>query len=144
MKSCFMFGHRDCPEDILPKLEATIEKFYTELDIRFFYVGNRGQFDRLAAIAVKRIKKKYPQINLFLVLSYHPGERPVQLADGFDGSFYPPLENVPRRYAIVWANRYMIDISVGLICYVKHFGNTRDLLEYAKRKEPKVFLENVI
>jgi hypothetical protein len=80
-----------------------------------------------------------------LLLSYHPAERPVDLTDGFNNSYYPPLENVPRQYAIVRANRYMVDTADTIICYVKHIGNTRNLLEYAQRRQKKEGLpiENV-
>jgi hypothetical protein len=67
------------------------------------------------------------------------------LTDEFDNSYYPPLENVPRKYAIVRANQYMIDTADSIICYVKHIGNTRNLLEYAQRRQKKegIVIENV-
>ena len=113
--------------------------------IRCFYVGSRGRFDRLAATAAKRVKQRHPSLQLYLVLAYHPGERAITLTDGFDHSYYPPLENVPRRYAIVRANRYMIDVSDSVICYVAHLGNSRNLLEYAQQRKKKhaLMIENV-
>lgn len=135
MKTCFLFGHADCPEDIMPKLEQAIEDYYSNYGICYYYVGSRGRFDSLAAAAVKRAKQRHGDIKLFLLLAYHPAERPVELSYGFDGSFYPPLEGTPRRYAIVRANRYMIEFSDCLICYVNHIGNTRSLMEYAHRRE---------
>lgn len=142
MKACFMFGHADCPDDSLPKIMEAIEKFYKEFDMRVFYVGNRGNFDSLAATAAKKVKEKYPDLSLELVLAYHPGERLVSLRPGFDGSYYPPLEGVPRRAAIVQANRYMVETADAILCYVQHFGNTRDLLEYARKKR-QIPIENV-
>ena len=132
-----MFGHADSPDDILPKIEEAIESQYLYFNVRFFYVGSRGRFDSLAAIAVKKIKQKYPDIHLYLLLYYHPAERTVTMTEGFDGSYYPPLENVPRRFAIIRTNRYMIDSADAIICYVNHIGNTRNLLEYALRKQHK-------
>ena len=145
MNSCFMFGNRDCPESSLPKIEKTIEQFYLKNKITTFYVGNRGNFDRLAAVAVKHMKRHYPEIKLYLVLAYHPAERPVYLSEGFDNSYYPPLENVPRPYAIVRGNRYMVSHCDSIICYVNHFGNTRSLLEYAQRQQKRngIILENL-
>lgn len=140
MKSCFMFGHANCPDSILPKIENAIEAVYTNNDIRCFYVGNRGRFDSFAATAVKQAKQRHPDIQLHLVLAYHPAERPVALSPGFDGSFYPPLENVPRQYAIVRANQYMIVFADYIICYVAHPGNAKNLLNYAPRRQ--VCIEN--
>lgn len=143
MKACFLFGHADAPDTIMPRLEQAVEKCYGE-GVANFYVGNRGRFDILAASAVKRAKHRHAEIKLYLVLSYHPGERPVELQDGFDGAYYPPLSNVPRRYAVVRGNRYMIDTSDYLICYVCQIGNTRKLLEYAQRRHKKgIPIENV-
>lgn len=143
MKSCFMFGHADCPDNMLPKIEEAIVNCYSK-GVTVFYVGSRGRFDSLAATAVKRVKQQHSDIRLYLLLAYHPGERPVDLWGGFDGSYYPPLENVPRPYAIVRGNQYMVDNSDYLICYVKHIGNTRNLLEYAqRRKKEGVHIENV-
>lgn len=53
---------------------------------------------------------------------------------GFDGTFYPPgMENVPRRFAIVRANRYMVDHVDYLIAYAWHpASNARNLVEYAE------------
>lgn len=145
MKSCFMFGHANCPDSIMPKIEAAIEMQYSLQGIRIFYVGNRGRFDSLAKSAAKRIKQRHPDVKLYLLLAYHPGERAVDLTDGFDNSYYPPIEGTPRQYAIVKANRHMVDTADSIICYVKHIGNTRNLLEYAQRRQKKVgiIIENV-
>ena len=93
-KMCFLFGHADCPYTIIPRLEGAIEACYVK-GIRSFYVGNRGQFDGLAATAVKQAKLRHSDIRLFLLLAYHPAERPVSLEKGFDGSYYPPLTYTP-------------------------------------------------
>ena len=118
MKSCFMFGHADCPDCIMSRIETAIEEHYTGHSINNFYVGNRGRFDCLAAAAVKRVKQRHPDISLYLVLAYHPAEREVNLTEGFDNSYYPPLEGVPKRYAIVKANQYMVNTTDSIICYV--------------------------
>ncbi len=138
--TCFLFGHATAPAQILTRLEETVERYYLEFGIDDFYVGNRGQFDSLAVTAVKRVKKRYPAISLYLVLAYHPAERKVDVSAGFDGSFYPPLEGVPRRYAIVRANRYMVDTADGIICYSCHGGNSGTLLRRAQRRKT---LENI-
>ena len=143
VKSCFMFGHGTAPQDILPRIEQAVEEHYTKHGITEFYVGSRGRFDSLAATAVKHVKQQHPEIKLFLVLAYHPSERPVQLSDGFDGSFYPPPENVPKQLAIVKANQYMVDTATTLICYVAHPGNTQTLLEYAAHRKDGLIIENL-
>lgn len=134
MKSCFLFGHADAPQSILPDLIEAIENEVSK-GTTVFYVGYHGDFDRMAAAALREIKKKHREVTAILVLSYHPSEQPIEPPYGFDGTFYPPLENTPRRYAIVRANQYMITGSSSLICYVRHFGNSRKLLECAERQK---------
>ena len=147
MKSCFFIGHREADERLLPLLSETIERLITEEGVLFFYVGRYGGFDRIAGTAVKQAKKQHPDIVLKLVLPYHPAERPIEAPDGFDGTFYPEgLENVPKRYLIVRSNRILIDTSDWLIAYVRHgASNSRNLLEYAQRRQKKGWLkiENV-
>lgn len=129
MKSCFLFGHSDAPQDIQSAIEAALERQYLNHGIRQYYVGAYGVFDSMAASALKAAKKRYQEISLYLLLPYHPAERLMETPEGFDGTFYPPLEKVPRRYAIVRANRYMIETCDSIICYVSRIGNTRALLE---------------
>ena len=82
-------------------------------------------------------KDRHPGITLTLLLPYHPAERPVKTPPYFDGTFYPlGMEAVPRRLAIVRANRYMVDNSNFLIAYAWHpASNARELVEYAQRRE---------
>ena len=144
-KVCFLFGHATAPYEAIDKIEVAAERHYQEHGIRTFIVGNRGSFDGCAATAIKALKRRYNDVSLLLLLAYHPGERAVDLLDGFDNSYYPPLEGVPRQYAIVRANKHMVNTADTIICYVKHIGNTRNLLEYAQRRQKKegIIIENV-
>ena len=142
-KSCFFIGHREADERLLPRLELTIERLIAEENVRYFYVGGYGGLDRIAAVAVKHAKQKYPDITLMLVLPYHPAERTVPTPNGFDGTYHPEgLENTPRRYAIVRTNQIMVDTCDWLVCYVRHGArNSRNLLEYARRREEKSLIQ---
>ena len=142
-KSCFFIGHREADDRLLPRLELVVDRLIQEDGVRYFYVGGYGGFDRLAAAAVRRMKQKYPDITLMLVLPYHPAERPTEAPDGFDGTYHPAgLESTPKRYAIVRANRIMVDACDWLVCYVRHgAGNSRKLLEYAQRRAAKGLIQ---
>ena len=111
-----------------------------------FVAGNYGRFDSLAAQAVRKAKKQHPDILLFYLRPYHPAERSFTPA-GFDGSFYPPgMETVPRKLAIVRANRYMVDNSQFLIAYARYtVSNAWELTEYAWKREKKglIHVENL-
>ena len=99
-----------------------------------FLVGQHGTFDQMAARAVIQLKEKYPVVKLTLLLPYHPGERKVELPDGFDGSLYPEgQETVPKRLAIVRANQYAVKHSGYLIAYAWQPGsNAKKVVESAK------------
>lgn len=142
MKSCFFIGHREASSEILPALRDAVEQHIVEYGVTEFIVGHYGGFDRIAAKAVIAAKKQHPEITLSILIPYHPAERPVELPSGFDNTFYPPgMENVPRRLAIVRANRYMIDHVDYLIAYAWHpASNTWNLLEYARKRERKNLL----
>ena len=141
MSTCFFIGHRDAPDSILPSLSAAIEARIVEDGVDQFVVGNYGRFDLLAAQAVRKAKKQHPDILLFYLRPYHPVERPFT-PSGYDGSFYPPgMETVPRKLAIVRANRYMVDNSQFLIAYVRYSAsNAWKLTEYARKREKKGLL----
>ena len=132
-KSCFLFGHADTPLSVLPILEQAIEEEVAS-GISVFYVGYHGNFDRMAASALRSAKRRHAGIRLMLVIAYHPAEQAIEAPQGFDGTYYPPLEGVWRRYAIVRANQYMVKTADSLICYVQHYGNTRSLLDLAVRQ----------
>jgi len=144
-KSCFFIGHREADERLLSRLELEIERLITEENVRYFYVGGYGGFDQIATTAVKRAKKKYPEITLMLVLPYHPAERPIEKPPGYNGTYYPEgLEKTPRPFAIVKANQLMVDSCDWLVCYVRHgASNSRNLLEYAQRREKKGLIQTI-
>ena len=133
MKSCFFIGHREA--EMLPTLETVVKQHITEYGVTDFFVGNYGHFDWMAAKAVLHAKTQYPNITLTLLIPYHPAERPIALPSGFDRSFYPPgMEDVPRRLAIVRANRYMVNHVEYLIAYAWHpASNARELVRYAEK-----------
>ena len=104
-----------------------------------FIVGMYGNFDRMAARAVREEKHSYPEIKLSLLVPYHPAELKPEICTGYDDLYYPAgMEKTPRRYAIVKANRKIISSVDYLIAYVAHpASNALKFLQYAKRREEK-------
>ena len=135
-KTCFFIGHRDTPDTIYPVLLGEVERHITEFGVGEFIVGHCGRFDRLAARAVKESKARHPEVELTLLLPYHPAKRPIQKPEGFDSMFYPPgMEKVPYRAAIVVANRYVVDHVDYLIAYAWQPGsNAKELVMYAYKR----------
>ena len=141
-KSCFFIGHREADERIYPQLLSEVKRHIAECGVTEFIVGHYGGFDRMAARAVVEAKKEFPEIRLIMLLPYYSSEINCKLPQGFDETYYPPnMEKVPKRAAIISANRHIVDNTDFLIAYVWHpASNARDILEYAegRRKSGKL------
>ena len=135
MRTCFFTGHRDAPDDIYPALYDTVLRHIKTYGVTDYVVGHYGRFDAMAASAVRAAKRIHPDVSLSLLLPYHPAERKVWQPDQYDSLFYPPdMETVPRRAAIVRANKYMVDHCTHLIAYALYpASNAKKLVDYAMR-----------
>lgn len=101
-----------------------------------FYLGGYGAFDSLAASVLREQKKRYPQIELILVLAYLNTGRNTS---GYDGTVYPPLETVPRRFAISHRNRWMVESADVVVAYVlRDWGGAAETLRCAKQKKKQI------
>ena len=121
VKSCTFIGHKDCSDIIEQELYRSVDYLITEKGVRNFYVGTQGNFDYLAYKVLVSLKNKY-KIEIFVVLAYLNIERTY-----FNEKYtvFPEvLEVTPKRFAIAKRNKFMIDKSNYLICYVNnHFTN---------------------
>ena len=101
-----------------------------------FYLGGYGTFDQMAAAAVWEQKAQHPNIASVLVLPYL--DRKV-ISEHYDYTTYPPLESVPKRFAISRRNRWMVDNSDVLVAYVtREWGGAATTLKYAERKKKEI------
>ena len=101
-----------------------------------FFLGGYGAFDSLAASVLREQKKQYPQIELVLVLAYLNTGRNTS---GYDSTVYPPLETVPRRFAISHRNRWMVESADVVVAYVLHdWGGAATTLRCAKQKKKQI------
>ena len=101
-----------------------------------FYLGGYGAFDSLAASVLREQKKRYSQIELVLVLAYLNTGRDTS---GYDSTVYPPLETVPRRFAISHRNRWMVESADVVVAYVLHdWGGAAATLRCARKKKKQI------
>ena len=80
---------------------------------------------------LKRLRDRFPQIRICVVLAYLPVEkgRLLELPD----TMYPQIEGHPR-FAIERRNRYMIEHSDICLCYVNRtYGGAYKFASLAKR-----------
>ena len=146
MKSCFFIGHSDAGDELMPLLAEAVERYIVECGVTTFFVGHYGNFDRMAAAAVKEIKAQHTDVQLMLVLPYHPAIRPIETPDGFDSTYYPwEDEYIPKRLAIVKTNQRMVDTCDYLIAFAwHHLGGSGQIVEYARKREKRglIHVEN--
>lgn len=137
MSICTFCGHSSVPGEIRARLAAEIERHITELGVTEFWVGNYGGFDRMAKAEVRKAKQEHPEIRLFLLVPYLPGEKSKVDTQGVDEVLFPAeLETVPKRLAIPRLNRYMLQRADYLIAYVSHVSGGADkTLEEARKRE---------
>ncbi len=75
-------------------------------------------------------------IELILVLAYFDTKRDTS---GYDSTVYPPLETVPRRFAISHRNRWMVETSDVVVAYVLHdWGGAAATLRCARKKKKQI------
>ena len=139
-KICCFAGHANIfdKEEVKIKLKKEIISLIEKENVTTFYSGGKGTFDWLCAYTVDELRKDYPFIKSYWVLSYMPKEKDEyteRISKIFDDTVYPDIENVPKRFAIVKRNEWMVNNSDFLIAYVRHgWGGAHKTLEYAKKK----------
>lgn len=136
MKATFC-GHSEVSHwnEVKKWLIETVEGLIIQ-NVDTFLLGGYGDFDKLAAVVVWELKKKYPQIKSFLVLPYLNGKFDKSR---YDGAIYTNLEKVPKPYAIIHRNRYMVDESDIVVAYVQRsWGGAAKTLEYAEKKNKRI------
>ena len=130
-------GHHDVQQSdmLYQKLKNTLRKLIAE-GADTFLLGGYGAFDIMAASVVHELKREYPHIRSTLVIPYLNCD---DSSDLYDDTLYPPLESIPRRFAILRRNEWMIGRADVVISYVTHdWGGAASSLRYAKRKHKRI------
>ena len=131
--TCGFCGHRDAPGELYERVHSAVEELIVCQGVGRFYCGDKGNFDRIAAQAVRNLQNRYPHIRLYKVLAYYPMDQ-TPPDNRFDGTIYPEgLETVPPRYAISRRNRWMAAQIDFLVAYVQRAGGAREMLDHAVR-----------
>ena len=58
---CVFYGHRECGEEIVPRLETVLKALIEEKGADRFYVGTQGGFDDAVYRTLKTMRRHYPQ-----------------------------------------------------------------------------------
>ena len=103
-----------------------------------FYLGGYGDFDSLCLRTLRELKKEFQDIELIFITPYlDKSYSKLEFAKyHYDNVIFPPLESVPRKFAILKRNEWMVDEADLVIAYVMYsWGGAAKTLEYAKRKK---------
>ncbi len=134
---CTFFGHKDTPKEIEPTLRSTLIDLIENKNVTTFYVGNNGNFDLMVRHQLEELSELYP-ITYNVVLAYHPTEK--NKYDNLTNTIYPEgIESVPKRIAISWRNKWMIQQSDIVVTYITHnFGGAAQFKEMAEKQNKNV------
>ena len=108
------------------------------------YLGGYGDFDEICARACRELKKTNANIELVYVAPYINISEQEKIKEmereGFcDSSIYPPIENVPLKFAILKRNEWMMTSADMIIAYVNHsWGGAYKSLQIARRKKKRI------
>ena len=93
----------------------------------------------MAVSAAQRAARRRPELELYLLIAYRESTETVPLPEFFGRCYYPvELVGVPKRWAIVKANRLVLEESDFLITYAnREGGNTGAVMKQARRLERK-------
>jgi len=129
---CTFFGHKDTPSGIEIFLQEVIVDLINQ-GVTSFYIGNQGNFDAMAIKILSKLKEKYA-INYTVVLAYMPLQKNTDEYTA-ESVFPECLANVPPRFAIDRRNRYLLEKSDIVVCFVTHsFGGAAKFTELAKKQ----------
>jgi len=141
-KYCSLFGHSEffVNSDLECRIKSEIINCVENRGITEFYLGGYGGFDLACARFIRELKLIYPQIKSYLVLAYLDKKFDDMDKDyikkTYDDLIFPPIENVPKRLAIIKRNEWIIANSEYIIFYVNHsWGGANKMLEYANKKK---------
>ena len=139
MTVCTFAGHREVfLSSVKQDIDITLSEMVQAGDDYVFYSGGMGDFDRMCEVAVRRLKKKYPGLNIHLnlVLPYMTSQinrEKEYLESRFDDIIIPTdLIGVHYKAAIKKRNRWMVDKADKVLAYVyRDFGGAFDTVKYA-------------
>ena len=127
------FGHKDTPKEIEPTLRTTLVDLIENHGATEFYVGNNGNFDTMVRRQLEELSHTYP-ITYNVVLAYLPTEK--NKYGNLTNTIYPEgIETVPKRFAISYRNKWMIQQSDIVVTYVTHtYGGAWQFKAMAERQ----------
>lgn len=142
-RTCLISGHRDIPRELYPEIQRKLERAIEDLikkGVQYFCCGGAVGFDTLAILTVYRLKRRYPQIRMMLIL---PCKNQAFSWQGEDQILFEKIKD--RADKVVYTseryhtgcmnkrNRLMAEHSGWALCYLdRPTGGTAYTITYAK------------
>lgn len=143
-QTCCFTGHRVLLQDKLLQIQTRLEEEVVKLihqGVSYFGAGGALGFDTLAALTIIKLKQKYPQIRLILVL---PCREQTKTWKAHDADVYQEI--LAQADKVVYTaehyyagcmqrrNRHLVEHSAFCICYLaQQCGGTCYTVHCAKR-----------
>lgn len=133
---CTFFGHRNTPATIDKLLRELLTELIEHHGADEFDVGNQGNFDAMVRRQLEKLSKSY-SINYSVVLAYLPDKN----AEPNHCPVYPEgIETVPRKFAIHYRNKWMLNKADTVICYVSQpSSGAGQFVELAEKQGKRIF-----
>lgn len=147
-KTCSLFGHRRMwlNDGIKEKLKNELTKQIENGFVRFL-IGTHGDFDSLALSVLRSLKQKYQYLQIGLVFTslyaFQKKYNGYSVADLYSDCeiFMYPIEEEYYKRQIIISNRYMINESDLVVCYVNpktYQSGSKLAMKYAIKQNKKV------
>ena len=148
-QTCCFTGHRKIPESEYPEIQKRLEEEIINLirqGVTEFRAGGALGFDTMAALAVLKLKKKFPRVRLILVLpcwgqpdkwSEDDRERYAMIRVQADEVIYTSW--LYQNNCMQKRNYRLVEGSDFCVCYLtKTTGSTAYTVKYAKLNDLRV------
>ena len=139
--TCCFFGHKDAPSTVAHLIEEAIEKLIVDQGVTSFLVGNQGNFDSMVLSVLRKKKIEFPSSMYNVVLAYMPTAGSSEWSPYEYGETMLPegIEAVHPRFAISWRNKWMVNESDLVICYInRSWGGAVLYVEMAAKKGKRI------
>ncbi len=138
---CTFFGNRVLGKDIKSQLRKTITYLIESKNVTLFYIGNNGAYDAAVLELLKELSEFY-DISYFTVLAYVPIKSNNNNLEYTRTILPENIEKVPKRFAIVYRNEWMIQHSDYVVTYIENrVGSNSAKFESIAEKQGKVVIK---
>ncbi|MBQ2825007.1 MAG: hypothetical protein IJF19_01920 [Clostridia bacterium] len=137
MKTCTFFGQRFVSKRVEKDVRTVIVQMIEKDRVELFLVGKEGGFNKMVQRLLGELEEIYPHIRYGVVFAYR--RKKDKSAHSKNVIFPKDLGDVPRKYAVAYRNRWLIQRSDCAVVYVKKkFGELSRVEEVAQVQGLKI------